>query len=880
MSRRQLDPDTLSRTLRFRLASFAAASLVILAAEPAAKAQAFSFTPGNLSYAENFDSMGATGITLVAGWTTTDPTVAVGTGSSNAGGIYNVGSAGAPDRALGSLGSGTQVPLFGASFVNATGATIDSLLFNGAAEQWRTGSNSVIEINPFEFSLTATALDDNAATWIPLAAFDLVEKLTADNGNAAVDGNDPNNRTALHANATVTWTQGATLWIRWREIDHAGSDGLYAIDDFSFGVTTAAPPLYWDANGSTVGIGGAGTWDAGTLTWTTDSNGATNPQTFDPNRAATFAGVAGNVQVATAGIVASAGITLATAGYIINGGPITLGAGPVLAQHATGLSAINSSISGTSGFQKTGAGTLLLGGANTFSGTVRLNEGTLEISADENLGALENDVQFGGGTLAFDGDVTLNVGRNLGGAGSITIHNGGTVTVNGSFQFTSVAVPTGGTLVLAGTANSIGAAIFAEPVTITGTAPVAVTTSVTTTHATGMSTWRAPLSLASGAPEVSVNDGTGPVDLLIDGVISGVARLLKIGDGTMRLTRDNANWSGSVRLGVAGTSPLNGGRIIMAHQNALGTGSNVQMQFNDGVLEAETPFVGANAIPLGLSIGPGFLSGVVFAGADMEFTGIVQLFRPAGTSLQHTIVLNNHVTFAGPFASSTSTGSSTGITLSGAGSLTLMSSNNDVTEPVSIEGATLILAGGVNAQLGSGSIAIKAGSLRGEGHIHDVIVGDSFGEDAELSPGNPLGALIAGNVSFDTDATLRIEINSAVRIADQLRANGMVALGNGVARLVVTDVGGALLPPGTEFSLIDNESIDLATTGFFAGLIDGAQLQVGLNSFAIDYAAGSNGNDVILRAIPEPGSAALTALSALIVFSCSRLNRRLRPRAT
>jgi hypothetical protein len=370
------------------------------------------------------------------------------------------------------------------------------------------------------------------------------------------------------------------------------------------------------------------------------------------------------------------------------------------------------------------------------------------------------------------------------------------------------------------------------------------------------------------------------VDLLIDGVISGVARLLKIGDGTMRLTRDNANWSGSVRLGVAGTSPLNGGRIIMAHQNALGTGSNVQMQFNDGVLEAETPFVGANAIPLGLSIGPGFLSGVVFAGADMEFTGIVQLFRPAGTSLQHTIVLNNHVTFAGPFASSTSTGSSTGITLSGAGSLTLMSSNNDVTEPVSIEGATLILAGGVNAQLGSGSIAIKAGSLRGEGHIHDVIVGDSFGEDAELSPGNPLGALIAGNVSFDTDATLRIEINSAVRIADQLRANGMVALGNGVARLVVTDVGGALLAPGTEFSLIDNESIDLATTGFFAGLIDGAQLQVGLNSFAIDYAAGSNGNDVILRAIPEPGSAALTALSALIVFSCSRLNRRLRPRAT
>jgi hypothetical protein len=94
-----------------------------------------------------------------------------------------------------------------------------------------------------------------------------------------------------------------------------------------------------------------------------------------------------------------------------------------------------------------------------------------------------------------------------------------------------------------------------------------------------MTTWSAPLALPAGTPEFNVNDGTSPIDLLIDGVISGIGRMLKIGDGTVRITRDNANWSGTVRLGVAGTAPLNGGRIIIAHRNALGTGAGLKIHF-------------------------------------------------------------------------------------------------------------------------------------------------------------------------------------------------------------------------------------------------------------------------------------------------------------
>jgi hypothetical protein len=86
-------------------------------------------------------------------------------------------------------------------------------------------------------------------------------------------------------------------------------------------------------------------------------------------------------------------------------------------------------------------------------------------------------------------------------------------------------------------------------------------------------------------------------------------------------------------------------------------------------------------------------------------------------------------------------------------------------------------------------------------------------------------------------------------------------------------LGAALLGVGTEFTLIDNVNVDLPTTGFFEGLPDRAQMQIGLNRFEIDYESGTNANDVILRAIPEP-SALLIAAFAVVCFACRRRRGR------
>jgi hypothetical protein len=213
-----------------------------------ANAQAYSFTAGQLTYNENFDGMGPTGTAYLTGWTAiryagsgtvgATLTMAVTDGSANSGNVYNSGTATAVDRSFGSLGSGSTVPRFGASFKNSTGSSITTINLTGVMEQWRSGSVSTVnEVTAFEYSLDATDL--TSGTWVAVPAFDLAEKLTSSAAAAAVDGNLTENQTNLTASITgINWTQNSTIWIRWSDVDNTGSDGLYTIDNMVMAVTT------------------------------------------------------------------------------------------------------------------------------------------------------------------------------------------------------------------------------------------------------------------------------------------------------------------------------------------------------------------------------------------------------------------------------------------------------------------------------------------------------------------------------------------------------------------------------------------------------------------------------------------------------------------
>jgi len=215
--------------------------------QAAFNAQAFTFTQENLTYNENFDAMGYTGTTYLPGWVGArflgtgaigaTLVMAVSDGTLNLGNVYNVGTTDATDRAMGTLGSSVTIPRFGASFLNNTGTTITQVDFTGVMEQWRTGSNAVVEDVVFNYSIDATDL--MTGTWQPLTSMDLVEKQTGSTVAAALNGNLRENQTVISGTITgLTWFPNTTLWISWTDNNDMGSDGMYAIDDFHMTVTT------------------------------------------------------------------------------------------------------------------------------------------------------------------------------------------------------------------------------------------------------------------------------------------------------------------------------------------------------------------------------------------------------------------------------------------------------------------------------------------------------------------------------------------------------------------------------------------------------------------------------------------------------------------
>ncbi|WP_292579228.1 autotransporter-associated beta strand repeat-containing protein, partial [Mesorhizobium sp.] len=122
--------------------------------------------------------------------------------------------------------------------------------------------------------------------------------------------------------------------------------------------------------------GGDGVWDATNRNWT-EADGAINGkwgQDF-----AVFAGQAGTVTVDdSAGTVGFTGMQFMTDGYVIDGDTLTTNTAATRIRTDAGVTAaIAAQIAGSGGLVKTDTGTLVLSGANTYSGGTTISTGTL-----------------------------------------------------------------------------------------------------------------------------------------------------------------------------------------------------------------------------------------------------------------------------------------------------------------------------------------------------------------------------------------------------------------------------------------------------------------------------------------------------------------------
>jgi predicted extracellular nuclease len=205
-------------------------------------------------YAQDFNA--ATPAALPGGWlfaeagTNANATISSGTGSSNAGDTYLLGTAG--EWALGGLQSGSLNPTVGAAFTNNTGATVTELQISYTGETWRVGATNRSDRLDFQYSVDATSL--TTGTWTDVNALDY-----ANPGQPATGSGSQQHAAALAATITgLSIPDGATFYLRWTDFNAAGADDAMGVDNFSLtpvGGGAVAPTVTDDPDSVIVAAG-------------------------------------------------------------------------------------------------------------------------------------------------------------------------------------------------------------------------------------------------------------------------------------------------------------------------------------------------------------------------------------------------------------------------------------------------------------------------------------------------------------------------------------------------------------------------------------------------------------------------------------------------
>lgn len=238
-------------------------AITLAAALPMAAQAAISLASPAATYSQNFDGLATTGATVawandstLPGWSlftgagTAISTYAANNGSTNTGAFVSFGSTGSGERAFGSLASGGTYfgsPATGAvagymalALSNDSGLAFDSFTLRFDGEQWRNGGNTAAQSLALQYGLGASFA--SVASWVNApAAFTFTSPVVGATA-AAVDGNVAGLVANLGGTIALDWAPGATLWLRWADLNDPGNDHGLGIDNLSFSVTAVPEP--------------------------------------------------------------------------------------------------------------------------------------------------------------------------------------------------------------------------------------------------------------------------------------------------------------------------------------------------------------------------------------------------------------------------------------------------------------------------------------------------------------------------------------------------------------------------------------------------------------------------------------------------------------
>jgi autotransporter-associated beta strand protein len=749
---------------------------------------------------------------------------------------------------------------------------------------------------------------DNAGGTLTLSAATAITAGTAQ-GNVTVNGagNTVISGAITTGAGTLTKNEAGTLTL-------SGANtytGTTTINGGVLSINTLA-----NVNGGASSLGAPTSVANGTIKIGSGATGATLAYTgagSSSNRVVDLAGTTGGATLDASG---TGTLTLTSAFTASGAGAKTLTLAGSTNGAISGAIVDNSGVNNTSVF-KTGAGTWVLSGANTYTGDTLINVGTLQLGAN-NVLADTTDVNLTGATAIFDvNGKTDTVGSITGIAGSRITLGAGALTSGGSNSITTFAgtITGTGTLTQSGTGKLTltGANTYSGATSITGgVLSVSTLANGGANSNIGASTNAAANLVLNGGTLQYTGGGVSTDRLFTLGTTAG-STIDASGGGTLNFTNtgsvvlSGANTARTLTLTGSNTGALasalsnNGTGATSLTKNGTGTWvlSSLTSNYtgataiNSGILEIQS------AAALGNTTGATVASGATLNvnGAGLTVTRNLTLngFGAGANGALHNIGGANIWSGTIALNSSSSIGVDTGTTLTasgvvsgaagnsltkvGAGTLVLGNAANTYAGLTDVEGGVVSIAaegdlgatpGGVTAN----QLTLNGGTLRNTGATalsanRGVTLGSSDGT-FDTSSTLTVNSIVAGTGSLTKMGASTLTLSAVnTYTGDTNITGGTLQLGVANAlptATAVTNSNGGILA-------LNNNS---ATVGSIATGIGGGSITLGSGTLTT---GGNNASTIFSGSISgsgggltKTGSGTLTITGASTYTGATTIN--------
>lgn len=639
--------------------------------------------------------------------------------------------------------------------------------------------------------------------------------------------------TPSSASSFVVLTYGGTLTGGLANLSTAGITGYrsFALSDATPGqitATTGASSRTW-VSGAAWDLGASNNWQEGDLK-------------FFQGDAVTFTSAGAGTVAITGNLAPSAIVVNSNADYNFT-------------------AAANNFISGTTSIVKSGTGVMTLAGANTYTGGVTVNGGTLRLN---NAGALGGNGQqitvASGATLDVNGQLNSNrdynvsiagtgvgglgaiynnVGTNANGFRSVTLTGNALVTGSGRWDVRPITAGTG-FLDLAG-----------FTLTKSGTGTVAVVDSVVSSagniEITG-GTFAFTRATVSGAGTIHANGGL----LQLENYTSGTfTKDIALTNSSLRLQGSNFTLGSAITVNGTGTLDTEAARILSIGTGIAGTGGLATSGAGTVVLTGNSSYAGTTVIggTSTLQVGAQTASGTLGGGAITNNSNLV--INRSDTAYN---VTND---------------------IGGTGALTIgQASGGTYDSRVTLSGNNTF-TGGVTIQ--SGGLVVKNSSALGTGTKVVNVNNGTAGRSQLYLDGSGGDITLAAGISYNTSSAF-VSHPAIGNIAGNNKIQGNISLTIGGGNTVVAVQGGSLELNGGISAATAGRTLVLAGNSGANGTVNGvisngtsplALEKSGSNTWTFNGANSYTGNTSITGGTLALGATGSIADSAQIIIGAS-----------